>query len=426
MSKTIIVFGAALLLFGCEKEVGTGASGTSTTGDATTTTDDGGGSTGATGDDTTGGETTGGETTGSETTGGETTATGTTDGGTDGVDCEAEKKASIENLVAAAAPFLACDQHSQCDIVSIDTDCHKTCGAAVNTEGQTAMAELVSEEQTRCEELGFVGQCGEQAVPPCVPPMPGCYKGECVSSLHECPEDSFPTSPKMAAGMCAEATCEAMSETFQALIAETVKANLSCASDSDCLINNASMSCQGDCGHAINATGSDALNDMIGWIDAQICDAKDYAGTCGFAEPGCIEPKPGCQDGQCVYNKDDQPVPGCLPDQFKPYMSADCVDATCDAMLDSVQETIAAAVEGQQFCKNDDNCTVVDTSTHCAGTCGVPLNKMFAAELQTALSWMDSNICIQHGFQEMCPFATPDCAPPNPGCGPEGQCVYAK
>ena len=250
-----------------------------------------------------------------------------------------------------------------------------------------------------------------------------------------CPSGTF-EHPQT--GACEKAECSVMSKALQDAIKALVDASNDCKEDGDCEIAQTGTACQGTCGAAINKQLKMGFGGKLATIDDKVCKATGYAGKCGFATPGCLAPTPGCVAGKCVYTK---PTGGCSAPQpqnteckdgkwvckaqyFLPIGKTDCVEATCANKSKAKNEAIDEAVKASQSCSKDDECTVVATSTACNGTCGAAVNKSQAADVEKIVKAADA-ICMVAGPDGKCPYFTPKCLAPNPGCD-GGVCVYAK
>ena len=341
-------------------------------------------------------------------------------------------------LDAAISANTACAKDVECVVVPTTTACQGTCGAAVNTGAQAAVAETVAwVDQHVCAAYDYATLCGYSS-PKCMAPNPACVQGHCVYAK---PSSCAPPQPANStcqgdhwvcdagyfqppgAPDCQKATCEAMEAAVSQAIASAVAAGLSCAKDADCTLVGTGNSCYGTCGEAVNTAAKPEIEKLVATLDEHICVALSYAEKCGFMTPMCIQPSPGCLNGECVYAKPEGPTE-CLPGQFKAY-GGTCLDATCENMASAKNDAIQAAVEKAKVCTSDEDCIIVDTSTQCGGTCGVAVNSGMQNDVLIIVGWVDDNICKPQGYPEKCGYATPDCMMPKPGCD-AGACVYSK
>ena len=207
-------------------------------------------------------------------------------------------------------------------------------------------------------------------------------------------------------------------------ISNALGAAQSCSEDAECTLVATTTACGGTCGAPVNTGGKAAVEAVVSWVSDNICTANDYGASCGYSEPGCVGPNPGCVDGTCVYAK-PLPPEGCPTGTFAPYNSPECLGATCENMSTSVNGAIDAAVAAAKACTKDKQCVIVQTSTACQGTCGVAVNKDDKSGVKDVVEWVSENICEENDFASMCGYATPSCLAPNPGCE-AGACVYIK
>ena len=326
--------------------------------------------------------------------------------------------AAIDSAIDAAP---ACVADAECVIVSTDTPCRGTCGAAVHSAASDDVGAAVAwATEHLCDAHDYAGQCG-YATPDCMAPKPGCVDGVCVYAkpTGECPGGMFTPYDS---DDCLEATCENLGAAKEEAISAAVAAGKTCTEDAQCVMVDTSTACSGTCGAAVNQSATMAVGYVVGWVDEHLCEAHDYAGQCGYSTPSCSAPDPGCVDGLCVYAK---PEVDCTKDEFEPYQGEGCVDATCVNMSQAKNDAIAQAVAVGSFCSDDAECVVVSTSTACAGTCGAAVNSDAAESVGQVVDWVDTNLCEAHDFAAQCGYSTPKCVAPDPGCV-DGHCVYAK
>ncbi len=115
----------------------------------------------------------------------------------------------------------------------------------------------------------------------------------------------------------------------------------------------------------------------------------------------------------------------CKSKTFTPWQAKECVEATCKNKNKSATEAIAEAVTKAMVCSADADCLIVQTSTKCRGACGEAVNKANKDTVTTVVKWVDANICAVAGPDSPCPYATPGCIAPKPGCVNKA-CVYMK
>ena len=115
----------------------------------------------------------------------------------------------------------------------------------------------------------------------------------------------------------------------------------------------------------------------------------------------------------------------CKSKTFTPWQAKECVEATCSNKNKYMGQAIKAAIDKAVACSADDDCVIVTTSTKCSGTCGEAINKIHKDAVSQVVKWADANICAIAGPDSPCPYATPGCIAPKPGCE-AGKCVYRK
>lgn len=109
--------------------------------------------------------------------GGAGTATG--DGGAGGSCMQREQRASSAVADALDDADLSCSARSDCEIISIDTDCHAACGALVSVDGKASVQAVIdAQDEGIC--AGFEDDGCMRVIPPCVPPSDfDCVRGRC-------------------------------------------------------------------------------------------------------------------------------------------------------------------------------------------------------------------------------------------------------
>lgn len=104
-------------------------------------------------------------------------------GGGPSADPSCQRLSSAASQAVAAAVQQAdrsCSSAADCMAISIDSNCHASCGALVSADGvETVLAEIQEQNATTCVDFVADG-CG-LIVPPCAPPLPtGCVRGTCM------------------------------------------------------------------------------------------------------------------------------------------------------------------------------------------------------------------------------------------------------
>jgi hypothetical protein len=241
-------------------------------------------------------------------------------------------------------------------------------------------------------------------------------------------------------GTCMTADCATMSKTLHGAIDALVAASNSCNEDTECQVAQTATACQGTCGAAINKQHLTLFGGKLKNIEAKVCTATGYAQKCGFSTPKCLAPNAGCVAGKCVYSKPKDsgcsgPQPKntvckdkkwvCKDQYFAPYGSTDCVEATCSNKSKYKNEAVNAAVKSALLCNKDDECVMVATGTACNGTCGAAVNKGMANDVKKVVGWVNDHICKLKGPGSPCPYFSPSCLQPKPGCK-DGACVGHK
>ncbi len=107
----------------------------------------------------------------------------------------------------------------------------------------------------------------------------------------------------MSGGACVEATCNNMAKAYSKDLYDTIKHSVACAVDADCTIVATWTDCAGTCGESVNVAKKDEVKKVVDWLDKNICQAFGYKTKCKFSQPKCMQQKPGCVAGLCVYNK---------------------------------------------------------------------------------------------------------------------------
>lgn len=238
---------------------------------------------------------------------------------------------------------------------------------------------------------------------------------------------------------CKEASCKAMSEALYASISAALASSNDCKQDTDCVMASTGTACQGTCGAPIHKDHEAAFKAKIDAIDAAVCKATGYPGKCGYSTPGCMQPKPGCEKGKCVYNK--VPAGGCQGQQPANTVctggvwvckegtmqlpgSGACVEPTCKAVSDSLQGTLGELLFAGGKCTQDTDCTTVSVSIACWGACPAAVNVAHKADVEAMIQAHDA-ICKAADYANKCGYMTPKCMAPDPGCH-GGVCVYNK
>jgi len=98
---------------------------------------------------------------------------------------------------------------------------------------------------------------------------------------------------------------------------------------------------------------------------------------------------------------------------------------TCSSMSKALWDGINAAVEANNACAIDADCTTADQSTACQGACPAAINVAKKVAFGAAVDALDQSICKANNYAAKCGYATPKCMAPKPGCV-AGKCVYNK
>lgn len=116
--------------------------------------------------------------------GGQSGAAGEHDASTEMLSCS-ERESLASNAVADAlvGADRGCTTRSDCEAISIDTDCHAACGAVVATEHKAAVAAVIAaEDAMTC--AGFESDGCMRVIPPCDPPLGvDCEAGRCIDGV---------------------------------------------------------------------------------------------------------------------------------------------------------------------------------------------------------------------------------------------------
>jgi hypothetical protein len=120
---------------------------------------------------------------------------------------EREERSGMAVQAALDAAEGRCAQVSDCENISIDTDCYASCGALVGSQDKAAIeAAIARVNETTCD--GFEQSGCDRFIPPCVPPQSvDCIAGRC-ESVNEPPQDAGVDSGVGDAGQqgCADQT----------------------------------------------------------------------------------------------------------------------------------------------------------------------------------------------------------------------------
>jgi len=126
--------------------------------------------------------------------------------------------------------------------------------------------------------------------------------------------------------------------------------------------------------------------------------------SCENAKWQCTE---DCGGGVCV----DKTGSPCGDDELKTV--AGC--KTCDEALAAASAEVALHLENSKgICEVDKDCVMVSASTDCYGTCPVAVTTKWAVKYVGKVGMTSEAYCT--GFQDLCPYATPDCMPSEPSC----------
>lgn len=155
--------------------------------------------------------------------------------------------------------------------------------------------------------------------------------------------------------------------------------------------------------------------------DAQVC-VRDPRRQC---ETACDCPAGlGCFDGRCiagfapVYCCDSDVCPAGRQCQERSGEHSRCEDPSnpmCRERVEKISRVIEKLVHVSSYCRADSDCTHIETSTGCGGTCGAFVNKYRADRVEHAIGRLDRAICSSYQ-EDGCPFATPSCLPLAPAC----------
>ncbi len=148
--------------------------------------------------------------------------------------------------------------------------------------------------------------------------------------------------------------------------------------------------------------------------DAQVC-VPDPSRQC---ETACdCRPGLGCFDNRCiagfapVYCCDSDICPTneqCQARNGEHSRCEDPGDPMCRERVEKISRIIGKLVRRGSRCRADSECTSIDTTTRCRGTCGAFVNKRRAARIERAIDRLDRKICSDYQ-EDGCPFATPAC-----------------
>ncbi len=217
--------------------------------------------------------------------------------------CNNMGKAYSQDLTAVIKGSVACAADADCTIVNTWTDCAGTCGSSVNVAKKAEVTKVVDWlDKNICKPFGYKSKCGFSQ-PMCMKQNPGCVANKCVynkPSGGACKKGWF---KPMSGGACVEATCKNMGKSYSDDLTDTIQKSNACAVDADCIIVTTWTDCAGTCGASVNVAKKDEVTKVVGWLDKNICKAFGYKTKCGFAQPKCMKPQPGCVASKCVYFK---------------------------------------------------------------------------------------------------------------------------
>jgi hypothetical protein len=211
--------------------------------------------------------------------------------------------------------------------------------------------------------------------------------------------DTDPSDADPDAFSC-QATMQALNDGVNALLATAQ----TCDKSSECVHVWADTSCQGTCGYAVNFARKDDFQAGLAALDETLCKATNYPDHCGYATPGCMEPKVACEDGMCT---------------------AWAKGPTCEDMKAALDQKLAGLIDAANTCTVDSDCAHASTTTACQGTCGVAIRADRLGEFATQLAAMDQELCVATDYAAQCGYSTPKCMAPDPGCVDQ-RCVYDK
>ncbi len=189
-----------------------------------------------------------------------------------------------------------------------------------------------------------------------------------------------------------------------------------CPADQQCQHRDGRMDrCDGQCIDHAWLCSNDSPNRNCG--DDRVCKCTASCPTCEDCGPNaCVAPDTPTpyqcnDDGTCAQDGDKciclSSCPEC-DDCVRQVCVPDCEDPMCRKRLRMSQRRINRVVEKTRPCRADNECTRVDTSTGCQGSCGAFVNRRYAERVQNFISHVDERYCT--GYQEDgCPFSTPAC-----------------
>jgi hypothetical protein len=96
--------------------------------------------------------------------------------------CNTMSNAVSKLILEAVQDANACEEDTDCVVVSTDTGCRGECGAAVNAASTAVVSDAIAwiDEQI-CSAHDFATECGF-STPDCAVPVPGCVDKQCVYS----------------------------------------------------------------------------------------------------------------------------------------------------------------------------------------------------------------------------------------------------
>jgi hypothetical protein len=172
----------------------------------------------------------------------------------------------------------------------------------------------------------------------------------------------------------------------------------SCGNDRTCACSAACPSCE-NCGPRV------CVPPQLG-INPYNCNDD---GSCD--RPGdrcaCVSSCQACDD--CALHL-------CMP-------ACDRPDRACDHRRNKVRKALEMVTQRSLRCSRDEDCSHVDTTTECEGTCGVFVNDMRRSFVARAVRYLDHKVCSTYK-DDGCPYATPGCLQGVPACI-AGRCTYA-
>ena len=87
----------------------------------------------------------------------------------------------------------------------------------------------------------------------------------------------------------------------------------------------------------------------------------------------------------------------------------------CDAVLSFVLADIENSVgNASADCEVDADCVMAEVESDCVGLCPIASHTIWATKLASKIKLVSDDYC--DGYQDQCPYVTPDCFPAEAAC----------